>query len=103
MAGSETTATALSGATHLLCANPGVLAKLTEEVRSAFSSEQEITLLSVQKLKYMLAVLDESIRMFPPVPSMSPRVVHKGGDVFCDTFLPENVSQKACLRASKGN
>lgn len=88
IAGSETTATALSGATHLLCNNPDTLAKLTEEVRSAFSSEDEITLLSVQKLKYMLAVLDESLRMFPPVPTASPRVIHEGGDVICGTFLP---------------
>ncbi|ROV94286.1 hypothetical protein VMCG_08645 [Cytospora schulzeri] len=89
IAGSETTATALSGATYLLCANPDTLAKLTEEVRSVFSSEDEITLLSMQKLKYMLAVLDESLRMFPPVPVSLPRAVHQGGDVFCDTFLPE--------------
>lgn len=94
IAGSETTATALSGATYLLCSNPDTLAKLTEEVRSAFSSEDEITLLSVQKLKYMLAVLDESLRMFPPVPTASPRTIHEGGDVVCGTFLPEKVSQR---------
>lgn len=94
IAGSETTATALSGTTYLLCQNPDALAKLVEEVRSSFSSEDEITLLSVQKLKYMLAVLDESLRLFPPVPGTSPRVAHKGGDVICDVFLPENVSQQ---------
>lgn len=92
IAGSETTATALSGATYLLGTNPDVLAKLTAEVRSSFSSEGDITLLSVQNLKYMLAVLDESIRLFPPVPSSLPRVAHQGGDVFCDTYLPANVS-----------
>lgn len=97
IAGSETTATALSGATYLLGKNPDTLAKLTKEVRSAFSSEGEITLSSVQNLKYMLAVLDEALRMFPPVPGTGPRVVHAGGDVICDAFLPENVSQRSWL------
>ncbi|KAK7744058.1 hypothetical protein SLS53_003575 [Cytospora paraplurivora] len=105
VAGSETTATTLSGATYLLCRSPDSLAKLTAEVRSAFSSEDEITLLSVQKLKYMLAVLDESLRMFPPVPSTSPRAIHKGGAVICDTFLPEdtvaNIWQWPVYRSSK--
>lgn len=48
VAGSETTATALSGATFLLCTNPQVLSKLANEVRSSFASEADITLLSVQ-------------------------------------------------------
>lgn len=68
VAGSETTATALSGVTYLLGTHPEVLAKLTKEVRETFSSESEIDLISVQHLKYMLAVLDEGLRLFPPVP-----------------------------------
>ncbi|KAF3764261.1 trichothecene C-15 hydroxylase [Cryphonectria parasitica EP155] len=90
IAGSETTATALSGATYFLGSHPDVLARLATEVRSSFSSEDEITLLSVQKLKYMLAVLDETLRLFPPVPTSFPRRAHEGGDVFCGTYLPEN-------------
>lgn len=97
IAGSETTATALSGATYLLGTNPDALTKVTDEVRSAFSSEQEITLLSVQKLKYMLAVLDETLRIFPPAPGTSPRTVHQGGRIICDTFLPEGVSDPSML------
>lgn len=89
IAGSETTATALSGVTFLLGTHPEILAKLTEEVRSGFSSEDEITLLSVQKLKYMLAVLDETLRVYPPAPGPTPRVVPAGGNVICDRWLPE--------------
>lgn len=89
IAGSETTATALSGVTFLLGTHPEVLAKLTEEVRSCFSSEGEITLLSVQKLKYMLAVLDETLRLYPPVPGSAPRVVPAGGNIVCEKWVPE--------------
>lgn len=67
--GSETTATLLSGVTFLLLTNPGALKQLTEEVRSAFRSEEEIDATSVGNLTYMLACLDEALRMYPPVPT----------------------------------
>ena len=47
IAGSETTATLLSGCTFMLQKNSRVLQKLREEVRSAFQSSKEITILSV--------------------------------------------------------
>lgn len=50
IAGSETTATLLCGATFLLTSHPKILAKLTREVRSSFKSEDEITLTSVGNL-----------------------------------------------------
>ncbi|KAL1956110.1 hypothetical protein VTO42DRAFT_7629 [Malbranchea cinnamomea] len=88
--GSETTATLLSGVTFFLLTNPAVLEKLTTEVRSAFKAEEEITLTSVAKLTYMLACLDEALRIYPPVPIGLPRVVPKGGRVIAGRFVPEN-------------
>ncbi|RYP50574.1 hypothetical protein DL769_010934 [Monosporascus sp. CRB-8-3] len=92
IAGSETTATALSGATYFLATHPQVLAKLTDEVRSSFQSEDEIDLHSVAKLRYMLAVLDETMRIYPPVPSASPRLVTPGGDTICGEFVPDGTT-----------
>ncbi|KAK3062310.1 hypothetical protein LTR53_019430, partial [Teratosphaeriaceae sp. CCFEE 6253] len=66
VAGSETTATLLAGATYFLCRNPDVLRKVQREVRAAFGSDGEITSKSVNELTYMLAVLSESLRVFPP-------------------------------------
>jgi cytochrome P450 len=63
IAGSETTATLLSGTTYFLLKNPDKLEKLTNEIRSAFSSEEEITVTQVDQLKYMLAVFNEGFRM----------------------------------------
>jgi hypothetical protein len=93
VAGSETTATLLSGAIYLLLANPDKLAKLVKEVRSTFKSDEEITLTSVQSLTYMLACLNESLRCYPPVASGLPRVVPKGGNVVAGQFIPEDVSK----------
>jgi cytochrome P450 len=89
LAGSETTATALTGAAYFLATHPDVQRKLAEEVRSSFKAEGDIDYFSVNQLKYMLAVLDESMRMYPPVPSNLPRVCMPGGDVILGYRVPE--------------
>ncbi|KAI1387748.1 cytochrome P450 [Hypoxylon trugodes] len=91
-AGSETTATLLSGAFFLLGSHRDVLEKLTREVRTTFSSEKDITLISVGSLSYMLACLDECLRMYPPVPLGLPRVVPKGGFKIAGNYVPEDTS-----------
>jgi cytochrome P450 len=95
LAGSETTATLLSGATFHLLKSPGPLAKLVEEVRSSFSSEEEIDLVGVNGLKYMLACLDESLRMYPPVPAGFPRRVPEGGATIAGKWVPEQVCERS--------
>ena len=67
VAGSETTATTLSGITYHLLKNPSVLQKLVAETRRTFTHSHEITMLTVPTLKYQLAVLEESLRLMPPV------------------------------------
>ena len=69
VAGSETTATLLSGVTYYLLKNQDTLEKCTKEVRTAFNTEEEISFKSASaKLPYMLACLDEALRLFPPIP-----------------------------------
>lgn len=53
LAGSETTATLLCGATYLLTTHPEMLKRLEHEVRSAFKNEEEITLTSVGQLSFV--------------------------------------------------
>lgn len=69
VAGSETTATLMSGVTWYLCRDPRVCEKVKEEVRGRFKNEEEITFASVIDCEYMLAVLEEALRMYPPAPS----------------------------------
>ena len=77
-AGSETTATLLSGVTYLLLSNPGKLEKLQLEIRSAFQSAEEITITSASRLPYMLACLNEALRLYPPITGSLVREVAKG-------------------------
>ncbi|GME33397.1 Short-chain dehydrogenase/reductase SDR, partial [Neofusicoccum parvum] len=87
-AGTETTATLLSGACWFLCNNPEKLDRLKDEARQAFAAE-EVTMQALAQLPYLHAVLQESLRMFPPPPSGLPRVVPLGGATICGVPVPE--------------
>ncbi|RYP59422.1 hypothetical protein DL769_008539 [Monosporascus sp. CRB-8-3] len=91
-AGSETTATLLSGVVFLLTSHPDKLAKVAEEVRTTFNSEEEIGLNSVSRLSYMLACLNEALRCYPPVATGLPRLVPKGGAYVAGQFIPESTA-----------
>ena len=88
IAGSETTATLLSGATYHLLKNPEVMRKLVREVRRTFAKEADIQLAPLAQLSYLNAVFEEALRMFPPVPSTMPRIVPWPGEFVLDEFLP---------------
>ncbi|KAI7787587.1 isotrichodermin c-15 hydroxylase [Diaporthe eres] len=92
VAGSETSATALCGATYLLLSNPATLARLAAEVCAAFASEADILPHSTAALPYLNAVVEEALRLCPPGPGTFPRRVPEGGRVVCGQFVPGGVS-----------
>ncbi|KAG4442095.1 hypothetical protein IFR05_002432 [Cadophora sp. M221] len=92
IAGSETTATLLSGLTYFLLKTPHAYAKVQEEVRSAFKSAKEITLTSTGQLPYLQACLEEALRIYPPVPLALPRRTQPEGAMISGYFVPGNTS-----------
>lgn len=103
-AGSETTATLLSGVTFFLLKNPQIMERLKNEIRSNFENYYDITLEQVNtKTPYLLAVLWEGLRIFPPVPNGFERQVGRGGEIVSGYFVPEgtavSVSQYPCYRS----
>jgi cytochrome P450 len=91
-AGSETTATTLTGVTYLLLSHPEKYASLVREIRGKFSSIDQITIEQVNKMDYMIACLQEGLRYYPPVPTGFPRVVPAGGDHISGHYVPEGTS-----------
>jgi cytochrome P450 len=66
VAGSETTTTVLSGIVNYLVKTPEKLAALTDEVRTAFENESDMTLSALKDLPYLGAVVQEGLRMCNP-------------------------------------
>ncbi|KAI0967345.1 cytochrome protein [Xylaria arbuscula] len=82
LAGSETTATLLSGVTYWLLKTPHALKRVTQEIRETFKSDDEITFDDTRaKLPYLMACLQEGLRIFPPLPLGMLRVVPDGPPV----------------------
>lgn len=91
IAGSETTASSLSGITNYLVNNPEKLDILKMDIRRRFQNENEISLDSLRDLEYLNAVIKEGLRLCPPVPWVLPRRVPPGGHTVCGVWLPGNV------------
>jgi cytochrome P450 len=80
IAGSDTTSTALASAFFYLVHNPTTLEKLGIEVCSTFSDVEEIHAgPALSSCTYLRAVIDESMRLSPPVGGILPREVLPGG------------------------
>ena len=101
VAGSETSATLLSGLTFLLCSDERCYRKLVQEVRGRFESQGEITIKAVSELDYLGACLQEALRYYPPVPTGFPRIVPSGGDMISGRYIPEGVSPKSATFGTK--
>ncbi|KAI0465973.1 cytochrome P450 monooxygenase-like protein [Xylaria cf. heliscus] len=89
LAGSETTATTLTAITFQLLKSPDVLAKLQHEIRSTFTSMDQITGDLTSGLEYLNGVIEEGLRMFPPVMTTLPR--HSPGAVIEGYYIPSGV------------
>lgn len=87
-AGSDTIATTLSGCIYLLLKNPETLARLRTELQGNFRSESEITMTRLAGLPYIKAVIDEALRMYPPLSGDLRREVPSEGAVICGHFIP---------------
>lgn len=56
-----------------LSTNPKTLERIQQEIRTSFRSFEDITGDSTATLPYMNAVIEECLRLFPPVPGGTPR------------------------------
>lgn len=64
---------------------------VVDEVRSAFSSADEITLTSVGRLPYMLACLHETLRVYPAIGQGIVRETSVVGQTIAGDFVPPGI------------
>ncbi len=113
IAGSETTATLLSGAVYYLshADNATAMAKLVAEIRGAFGREDDMSAASsaggliLARLPFLNAVINECLRLYPPGAINMPRTVPAHGAVISGAHVPGGaevgIAQFAAYRSSR--
>ncbi|MCJ1454858.1 hypothetical protein MMC28_005211 [Mycoblastus sanguinarius] len=91
LAGSETSAVALTAAAYHILSNHDVYKKLCDEIRSTFATSAEMVLQDVlSKLPYLDAVVKETLRIHTPLANGFTRVVpDKGGVMISGNWVPQ--------------
>ncbi|PNP61042.1 hypothetical protein FNYG_14130 [Fusarium nygamai] len=88
VAGSDTTSVTLTCLFYLLATNKDACIRLQEEIDNLFSSSSQPNHSSFSKLTYLQACIDETLRLFPPVPSGLQRMTPAEGLRVGDIFIP---------------
>ncbi|GAB1524868.1 Protein kinase alk2 [Rhizoctonia solani] len=96
VAARDTTASTLTFAVYLLAENPQVMAKLREEVLNRLGASNHPTSEDFKQMKYLRAVLNETLRLFPAVPmneraAAKSTVLHSGGKKY---YVPAGAKRK---------
>ncbi|KAK6076445.1 cytochrome P450 3A31 [Seiridium cupressi] len=92
VAGSDTSSTAFSSVLFYLADNKSAYAKAAEEVRSKFSSREEVCLgATLASCSYVRACIDEALRMSPPVGSALWREAMPGGTTVDSRAVPAGI------------
>lgn len=92
IAGGDTTAAVVSALFFYLLHNPRTLDRLVAEIRSHFSTLEEVrpATLKSASLPYLRACLDETMRVSAPVGGPLTRKILPGGAVIDGEFYPEH-------------
>ncbi|KYN41136.1 Cytochrome P450 9e2 [Trachymyrmex septentrionalis] len=68
LGGFETSSTAMSFIAHEIAANPEVQTKLQQEIDKVLEeSHEEVSYEAINQLKYLDAVINEALRLYPPI------------------------------------
>lgn len=89
IAGSETSATTLSGLIFYLSRFPDTQRNLIKEIKSSYSSAKDITQRNTAELQYLHACVEELL-VYPPVATTAERV--SPGAELNGIYIPKGVS-----------
>jgi len=89
VAGSDTTSATLTNIFFLLAKHPDKLQALQLELDSSYKEEKNgINPKDASERPFLEGVINEALRLFPPVPSGLPRVTPKEGIIIAGVFIP---------------
>ncbi|MCJ1294430.1 hypothetical protein MMC34_005988 [Xylographa carneopallida] len=90
MAGSDSIAASLAGATWYLLQNPDVMQKLRQEIDEHTQTHGELTIRHMDQLPYLAAVVNEAWRIYPVALAGQASIVPLGGDTVSGHWIPGN-------------
>ena len=90
LAGSgDTTAVSIAATTYYALKNPHVMKKVVSEIREGLGDDpKNCTNAAISKLPFLHATMQEAMRMHPPVPLSSPRLIDRPGAHICGVPFP---------------
>jgi cytochrome P450 len=90
---SDTTAAALSWIAYELCKNPGMQAKLRKQIDAIAPSKSHLDVEDVSNCAFLDGVINEALRLHPPVPSGVQRETPPEGIQLPNgTYIPGNIN-----------
>ncbi|XP_021863493.1 cytochrome P450 736A117 [Spinacia oleracea] len=91
-AGTDTTSAVLEWTMTEILRNPRIMEQLQKEVRRIAGDKDQITEDDLEKMKYLKAVIKESLRLHPPIPLLVPR--ESTQDIKIDGY---DIAAKTCV------
>lgn len=100
IAGADTTGTSFQALVQQVMANPAIHAKLKAEIHAAKAAGKLSSPVPqwdeiLEHCPYYLACVNECLRLFPPAPSIFPRLVSEGGIELDGKYVPEGTEVTA--------
>eukprot|EP00924_Labyrinthula_sp_SR-Ha-C_P011711 snap_masked-scaffold_17-processed-gene-6.36-mRNA-1 protein AED:0.43 eAED:0.44 QI:0/-1/0/1/-1/1/1/0/691 len=88
-AGFDTTSNTMSLILYHLALNPDVQEKCRSEIQKNLPNEEEVSVQKLFSMEYLLATINETLRVVPPIPMVSREVTQNHGNV-CPRFSEQD-------------
>jgi cytochrome P450 len=88
VAGSDTTSATLVYMFYHLAQNPSIAAKARDEIKTLYSEDGTFNHREATHNEYINGIINEALRLHPPVPTAIPRITPPEGLKVGDTFIP---------------
>jgi cytochrome P450 len=92
VAGADTNAITVSNVCYLLCQYPGYQAELYKELSNLRSLDGVIDDRDLLNKPYLTGIINESVRLHPPVPSGLQRVTPAEGATIAGRYIPGHMN-----------
>ena len=91
VAGSDTTTSTFTHIFYHLAKSPVIFSKLRKELDSFYEFGSDTEFKDLEKAMYLNGIINEALRLHPPVPSGLQRMTPPEGITIGSTFIPGNV------------